>query len=416
MPILRLEFPRPHPAQGRVIAEAKRFNVLCCGRRWGKTELGMDRVCRTALAGGKAGWFAPTYKYSAPVYRELESRLHTALTSSNKTDGMLRLVTGGEIEVWTLDSPDAGRSRAYKLIVVDEAAMIAKMRDAWQQALRPTLADYQGDAWFLSTPKGIASAFHEFFQRGQDPLQPDWASWHMPTSTNPHIVTSEIESARQDMTDLAFAQEYLAEFVSWEGAVFRRIRDAVMAEAVLNIPAVVIGVDWGRTNDYTVFTALSATGHVLGLDRFRGMEYALQRMRLAEFWRKHGSRSVIVAEANSMGGPVIEQLQRDGLPVHAFVTTSASKSAIIEALALAFERAIIHIPEDIVLIGELQAFEGQPSPSGMVRYAAPEGMHDDTVMSLAIAWSGLCVRRDTEMERLTGVERQGFRPRGISPI
>ena len=90
------------------------------------------------------------------------------------------------------------------------------------------------------------------------------------------------------------------------------------------------------------------------------MEYALQRMRLAEFWRRHGSRSVIVAEANSMGGPVIEQLQRDGLPVHAFTTTSASKSAIIEApLALAFERAIIHIPEDIVLIGELQCIRGR---------------------------------------------------------
>ena len=83
MPILRLEFPRPHPAQGSVIAEAKRFNVLCCGRRWGKTELGMDRVCRTALAGGKAGWFAPTYKYSSPVYRELEMRLAPALASSN---------------------------------------------------------------------------------------------------------------------------------------------------------------------------------------------------------------------------------------------------------------------------------------------------------------------------------------------
>ena len=375
----------------------------------------MDRICRTALNGGKAGWFAPTYKYSAPVYRELEARLRPVLASSNKTDGLLKLVTGGEVEVWTLDSPDAGRSRAYKLIAVDEAAMIPRLRDAWQQALRATLADYQGDAWFLSTPKGIASAFHELYQRGADPLQAEWASWHMPTSTNPHIVASEIESARQDMTELAFAQEYLAEFVSWEGAVFRRIRDAIwpMPE---HIPAVVIGVDWGRTNDYTVFIALAASGHVLGIDRFRGMEYALQRMRLAEFWRRLGSKAVIVAEANSMGGPVIEQLQRDGLPVHAFVTTAASKSAIIEALALAFERGVIHIPDDIVLIGELQAFEGKPTPSGMVRYSAPEGMHDDTVMSLAIAWSGLCLRRETEMERTGSERRHGYRPRGISPI
>jgi hypothetical protein len=376
----------------------------------------MDRACKVALAGAPVGWFAPTYKYSAPVYRELEARLKPVLASVSKVEGRLKLITGGEIEVWTLDSPDAGRSRAYKLIVVDEAAMITQLREAWQQALRATLADHRGDAWFLSTPKGIASAFHELYQRGQDPLQPDWAAWHMPTSTNPYIAASEIESARDDLTDLAFAQEYLAEFVSWEGAVFRRIRDAIFSPLPAHTPAVVIGVDWGRTNDYTVFVALAATGHVVGMERFRGIEYSMQRMRLAEFWRRHGSRSVIVAEQNSMGGPVIEQLQQDGLPVRAFVTTGPSKSMIIEALALAFERGIIWIPDDVILIGELQAFEGQKTPSGMVRYAAPDGMHDDTVMALAIAWSGLCVRRDAEQELLQAPPRQTYQPRRISPI
>ena len=112
--------------------------------------------------------------------------------------------------------------------------MIAKMRDAWQQALRPTLADYQGDAWFLIDPQGHSLGVSRVFPaRGKIHCSLNGRSWHMPTSTNPHILVSEIESARQDMTDLAFAQEYLAEFVSWEGAVFRRIRDAVMAETVL---------------------------------------------------------------------------------------------------------------------------------------------------------------------------------------
>ena len=117
-----------------------------------------------------------------------------------------------------------------------------------------------------------------------------------------------------------------------------------------------------------------------------------------------------------MGGPVIEQLQRDGLPVRAFVTTAASKSAIVEALALAFERNIIHIPDDVVLIGELQAYEGKPTPSGMVRYSAPKGCHDDTVMALAIAWAGLCVRRETEVEVRNAPPRHSYQPRGISPI
>ena len=75
------------------------------------------------------------------------------------------------------------------------------------------------------------------------------------------------------------------------------------------------------------------------------------------------------------------------------MTTNASKSAAVEALALAFERAEVKIPNDPTLIGELQAFEAKPLPSGIMRYSAPEGGDDDTVMSLAIARVGIAGSR-----------------------
>jgi hypothetical protein len=133
-------------------------------------------------------------------------------------------------------------------------------------------------------------------------------------------------------------------------------------------------------------------GDVMEIDRFRGIEYSLQRARLQALYERHG-KPTILAEANSMGGPVIEQLARDGLRVKPFMTTNASKSEAIEALALAFERGEIKIPNDPVLIGELQAFEAKPLPSGLMRYDAPSGGHDDTVMALAIAWQGIAGRK-----------------------
>ncbi len=87
-----------------------------------------------------------------------------------------------------------------------------------------------------------------------------------------------------------------------------------------------------------------------------------------------------------MGQPLIEQLQRDGLPVVPFMTTNATKAQIIDALALAFERGDIRILADPVQVAELQAYEMERLPSGLMRYGAPEGMHDDTVMALALAW------------------------------
>ena len=61
---------------------------------------------------------------------------------------------------------------------------------------------------------------------------------------------------------------------------------------------------------------------------------------------------------------------------------------MVESLALAFEREQIEILNDPLLIAELQAFAAERLPGGSTRYAAPEGMHDDMVMALALAWRG----------------------------
>lgn len=69
--------------------------------------------------------------------------------------------------------------------------------------------------------------------------------------------------------------------------------------------------------------------------------------------------------------------------------TNATKANLVESLALAFEQAAIRILPDPILIGELQAYEMQRLPSGLLRYSAPDGMHDDAVMALALAWQGI---------------------------
>jgi len=123
----------------------------------------------------------------------------------------------------------------------------------------------------------------------------------------------------------------------------------------------------------------------VALDRFNQIDYSLQLARLTALYERFRPRA-IVAEANSMGQPLIEQLQAAGLPVVPFTTTAASKQLAVDALALAFERGSIRIIPDATLISELQAYEAERLPSGMLRYGAPSGMHDDTVMALMLAW------------------------------
>ena len=98
---------------------------------------------------------------------------------------------------------------------------------------------------------------------------------------------------------------------------------------------------------------------------------------------------MVVAEVNAMGQPIVEMLIRDGLPVKPFVTTNASKSVIIDALALALERGELQLLQYEPLLDELEAFEADRTASGLTRYGAPDGGHDDCVMSLAMAYDGL---------------------------
>ena len=75
--------------------------------------------------------------------------------------------------------------------------------------------------------------------------------------------------------------------------------------------------------------------------------------------------------------------------MHAWNATPAHKTAVIEALALAIERGGLRLLDHTVQTGELIAYASERLPSGVFRYGAPRGMHDDTVIALALAWTGV---------------------------
>ena len=388
---IELVLPALHKHQQIAHDKAARFNVLAWGRRSGKSVFGRDRVIRTALDGKPAAWFAPSYKLLADAWRELRAVLAPLDPRANDSEHRIELITGGVIEAWSLDGPDPARGRKYARIVIDEAALVPHLKEAWNGAIRPTLTDYRGDAWFLSTPKGHGYFWH-LYQSGLDAQQIEWRSWSIPTAGNPYIAAAEIENARLSTPDRWFRQEFMAEFIEDGGSVFRHIDEAATAvEQASAIPGhqYVIGVDWGKDQDFTVFVVIDLTLNAMAaMDRSNHVEWTIQRGRLMALYERF-KPSTIIAERNSMGDPIIEQLSRDGLPIQPFLTTNATKATMVDALALAFERSQITILRDPVLIGECKAFEPTTLPSGLIRYSAPEGEHDDCVIALALAWQGI---------------------------
>jgi hypothetical protein len=378
-----------HAAQQAVYDSPARFKVVACGRRWGKTELGKRIAIEAAQQGKTVWWISPNYGVSLDVWRSLKASLIDLWESKNEQQKMIVLPDGGAIRVRSGDDPDSLRGASLDLAVLDEAAFLRE--SIWTAAIRPTLSDRRGRALFLSTPNGIGNWFYRVYTFGLDPTRPEWQAWRFPTRTNPHIPPDEIDTAQRDVPDRIFRAEYLAEFTDDAGGVFRGVLAAATLDAsaetiLLPDHRYVMGVDWGRVDDFTVGTVLDATDRVLvALDRFNGVGWELQRGRLralADRWQP----VMIYAENNSIGSPNIEALQADGLPVYPFNTTNASKDELINDLALAIERGQVRLLNDPILINELSSYMQERTASGRFRYGAPPGGHDDTVIALALAW------------------------------
>ena len=309
----------------------------------------------------------------------------------SEQEKQIRLIGGGVLDMWSMDNADAIRGRKYARFMVNEAAFVPDLMAAWNMVIRPTLIDLKGDAYFSGTPKGQNGYWQLFNMTGED-----WAHWQFPSYSNPHIPASELDALKQTMTERAFQQEIMAQFLEDGGGVFRRVMAAAIAKGqdrgINNkgeLPhQYTMGADWGRSEDATVFCVIDiTTGECVNMDRMTDTDYHAQRVRLIALAEKFNRASVLV-ETNSIGQPQLEELQRMGLSVQGFITTNSSKAQIIDALALAFEQDKIKIINEQVLVSELMAYQSERLPSGLMRYGAPEGMHDDTVIALALAWWG----------------------------
>ena len=390
MTSIRAKLPPFHSGQMEVAQSPARFRVAACGRRrWGKTRLGAALCVKTAADGGRAWWVAPSYPVSMVGWRLLR-RLASQVPGAEvrQSERLVSFPNGGEIQVRSADNPDSLRGEGLDFVVFDECAFIHE--DAWQEAVRPALSDRLGRALFISTPKG-RNWFWRLWQRCIDDHDHEWHGWQLPTAANPYIAPAEIEAARLGLPERIFSQEFLAQFLDDAGGVFRRVMDAATATALekpISGAAYVAGVDVADATDFTAISILDTRARSqVYLDRFNRVGYEALEDRIYAAYKCWNVQTMII-EDNSIGQPVIDHLRRRGMNIVPFHTSAASKAPLIQALQSAFEHGEIRILNDPIQIGELQAYEGKRMASGMA-YSAPSGVHDDTVMALALAWHGI---------------------------
>jgi hypothetical protein len=258
-----------HKKQMEVYADNHRFKVVVAGRRWGKTQLAKVSLIKFARRPGRLIWYvAPSYRMAKQImWPELVGSIPRRWVKKyHETLLTITLVNGSVIELKGADTPDSLRGVGVHYLVMDEVQDIDP--EAWKKVLRPTLASTGGHALFIGTPKAY-NFLHQLWSIGQDTKKTAWASWQFPTITSPFIPAHEIESARADMDEKSFRQEFEASFETMSGRVYYSFDRKIHANRPLafnpNLP-IWIGQDFNIDPMSSVILQKQHNGEVWAVD------------------------------------------------------------------------------------------------------------------------------------------------------
>lgn len=387
MPTIRLV--RPHGELQRQLITYPGNVAAFCGRRWGKTEGLVQRVFyHLARTPGLYWWVGLSWQ-AASMKRAWALTVKIAEqfpgTVINKSSHEVAIPGLGQIWFRTAENPSSLAGEGIKGAVLDEFSLMRE--EVWTEYVQGTLLDHGGWAAFGGVPKGHnwAAALYDSAADKEG-----WLQIKATTYDNPFIDPALIDKIKSDPNTPSemFNQEYMAEVVSLEGAVFKNVVGCI-DDVWLDNPEprrdYVAGVDIGDANDYTVIVIMDmASKEVVHVDRFRKSGFPNITNRIATLTKQWRLIDVCV-ESNSIGQPVIDYLWERDVPVTPFTTSRTTKTQAIQELQAALEFEQIKIPNHKELVAELMAYESKQSGFGY-QYSAPAGKHDDCVMALALAW------------------------------
>ena len=399
-----IDFPDLHEAQQVVKDDPSRWKILCAGRRFGKSRLGVQLCIEQALAGGRVWWVAPTFSIARVGWRDVVAAASVFPKESGVDvkvgDMTVTFPGGGSIAVKSADNPHRLRGEGLNFLVMDEAAFVRE--ETWTEVLRPTLTENKGAALFISTPIGMDNWFYRLWEKAE--VTDDWARFQYPTVANPIIDPKEVESAREELGELVFAQEYLAEFISEGAQMFRShwfnyyklgvgslwvdgekfdINKDLVRYATVDLAA--------STKESADYTVISVFGHHIESDRLFMLDMLRQRLEapdivpaIKKMFGIHNLEWVGIEKAGFQLA-IVQFARREGLRIKELKADKDKRSRALP-LSAKMERGLVYFPKDQEWVGEVER----------ELLTFPVGTHDDIVDTLAYACLESATKRKWE--------------------
>lgn len=231
----------PRPLQRTLHNEmrSKRWGVVVCHRRFGKTVWAINHILRDAILSQEAN---PRYAYMAPTYRQAKNVAWDYLKQFageipgvrfHETELRCDLPTGARISLLGAENPDSLRGIYLDGCVMDEVAQMPE--NVFPEVIRPALSDRKGWAVFVGTPMGH-NAFFDLYEQARS--SDEWLTAVYRASETGLLDDEELDAARAMMSADQYAQEFEC---SWNanvpGSIYgKELEASVEAGRICNVP------------------------------------------------------------------------------------------------------------------------------------------------------------------------------------
>lgn len=368
----------------------KKFTCIAAGRQTGKTYNAVIWIMTQLLTNpNKKGLWVDTVqgnldRYVDRYFRTIFSQIWD-LVKYDKILKLIKLNNGSYLDLRSAERPENMQGFNYDYVVLNEAGIILKDEQLWYNTILPMTQN--AAVKIIGTPKG-QNLFHKLYHTNHN----DWISYRFTCFDSPYWDKEKLENVQMQVPEDVFKQEFLGEFLENEGVVFKRFSQCVKDYEIPKNQLsegfkFYIGVDLAKFSDFTVITVMNNLGEVVDYYRFNKIDYTTQKMKIINIWERYG-KPYIMMDATGVGAPIVDDINKEtnGKTI-GYVFNNQSKRELIETLSLAFEKNEIIIPKIYKeLINELEVFEYSITSTGLLSYSAPEGYHDDCVISLALCY------------------------------
>lgn len=342
---------------------------------------------------------SPTLNQGRKLFREVKRALQGTplFESANSSTLEVWLTNGSSIKFKSGEQEDALRGETVSgILCIDEAVYI---KDEVIYNTFPFVDVHKAPILLTSTPKFRTGVFYDFYQNGLN-FENGFHSYDICNYDTSALLSPErLEMYRKTVAPQIFKSEYLGQFIDAISTVFGDVEK--LCGTTIHPSQRVMGIDWsngamdkGGNPDETAIAVLNENRELEYIDAFSDkevnetIEYIIRKIREYDVKK-------IVVEMNSMGSTYVNLLKnritQSGMrcQVIEFWTTNDTKREIIENLQVHCLNGTIQLIKNNKLLLEMVSYMSEKTPTGKITYNGSQGVHDDMVIALSLAFWGL---------------------------